>query len=78
MMSSGLGCPFDFLLIFKEAPDTIPHLHRLPGRHPSPGSEDTGECWGEGLERPSPPGLQLRGWIPGPEGEPFPRVGELF
>lgn len=54
MMSSGLGCPFDFLLIFKEAPDRIPHLHRLPGRHPSPGSEDTGECWGEGLERPSP------------------------
>lgn len=33
---------------------------------------------GERGWRGPPHGLQLRGWIPGPEGEPFPRVWELF
>jgi len=49
IMSSGLVCPFDLLLTFK-APDGVPHLHWLSGRHPSSGFEDTAECLGEGLE----------------------------
>lgn len=44
MISSGLGCHFDLLFTFKEASDGVSHLSWLPGRHPSPGSEDRVEC----------------------------------